>query len=129
MGVTRVGDIDTVMALLESGATNDHVNKRGNTALHFAIRFGFHEIVVRILDKFPHEIERKNVRGDTPLSLSFEHKKMPITEYLLQKYAKNPIYHWLMTQGKIGVSILPRIENIYDLQQVRKNFKLFKICK
>ena len=68
MGITRNGNTDGVIRLLEEGATNDHVNKRGNTALHFAVRFGYHEIVKAIIHQFPNECERKNVMGDTPLS-------------------------------------------------------------
>lgn len=49
-GHNRIGDTSSVIRKLDDGATNDHVDRRGNTALHFAVRFGYIRIVqVKIL--------------------------------------------------------------------------------
>lgn len=118
MGRNSVGDHVSVGKLLESHATNDHVNKRGNTALHFAVRFGFDSIVNAILSAYPVEIERKNVLAHTPLWVALEEKNTKIAGSLMQRKAKNPIYYWLMTQGTSGSDVLNLIERYYDLSQV-----------
>jgi ankyrin repeat protein len=116
--MNRVGDTSAVIYLLENGATNDHVNKRGNTALHFAVRFGFDTIVNAILEKFPSELERKNIFGHTPLWIAFDTKNLKISRLLLPKSPENPVYHWLTSQGKVGDEGLELIKQHYDIKDV-----------
>ena len=118
MGRHCVGDKEAVKHLLHNNATNDHVNKRGNTALHFAVRFGLDSIVNDIITAYPAEINRKNVLGNTPLSVAFEEKRTKIASTLMMKRASHPIYHWLTTQGVAGFDALDLIERNYDMHKV-----------
>jgi len=47
-----------VIRKLDDGATNDHVDRRGNTALHFAVRFGYIRIV-QVKNSSRHDKQQK----------------------------------------------------------------------
>jgi hypothetical protein len=120
-GHNRIGDTSSVIRKLDDGATNDHVDRRGNTALHFAVRFGYIRIVQLILEHHPKEIERKNIHGHTALRIAFETNNYEMYHMLLKKKPENPIYHWLMSQGQSGDVGLACIDKSYELGSVIVN--------
>ena len=87
------------LRLIELGATNDYQESRnGFSALHYACAEDMVDVVDAILDRFPEEIERKQIQNYhfcTPISNAFQRGHPNITQSLLSKGAMNPVHNCL----------------------------------
>jgi ankyrin repeat protein len=109
------GNNDELVAieLINEGATNDYCNGDGWTALHWACFTGKDSVVVKILEKYPEEIEAKRTRSTgfrTPIGAAFEWENYKTAKLLLKKGANNVIWNLLLSDWDYP-SKLKLIEN------------------
>ena len=127
-----IPDIPEALNLLDQGATNDHVDSIGWTALYFACKDGYLELVKKILQIFPTQIERKTFHnGLTPLYISLQKENTEIWKYLIQQGAANPVY-WLLIEGHVDINE-DKLDFIYDNRNfaitLKEDFQMIKETK
>jgi ankyrin repeat protein len=91
----KEGDVETIQAAIERNMDVNLTNKNGDTALHWAARNNFIDIVI-LLVKNQAEVNIKNNKGFTSLHWSVAGGHLEIVEILLNNGAD------------------PNIKNIYD---------------
>jgi len=84
----RKGNAAFVTLLLKSNANINFANKKGNTALHAAVKANSHETLETLLSSPDILPELKNAKGDTAFikSIKLNYEKCTI---VLQQYARS----------------------------------------
>lgn len=65
----------------------DASDKRGNTGLHWAVRYGQTQVIRLLVDKYSANVNAQNADGETPLHLAIREGRDDIAQYLLQNNA------------------------------------------
>jgi len=65
----------------------DIADKRGNTGLHWAVRYGQAQVIRLLVDKYSANIDAQNAEGETPVYLAIREGREDIAAYLLQNNA------------------------------------------
>lgn len=63
------------------------IGPKKNTALHYAAKHGFLQIVKALLEEGEAKIDEKNTHQNTPLTLAAEQGHLNVVEYLVNKGA------------------------------------------
>jgi hypothetical protein len=105
--------------LIQQGATNDYCVGNGKTALHCACFNGIDSVVEKILEKYPEQIEAKEIRAwgfGAPIGDAFHGQEYKIVELLLQKGANNVIWNLLRNDGDYPtkLKLIEKYRNVKD---------------
>ena len=95
-------DKTAALEALRIGATNDRIDKNGESPLYWACLFGCKDIADEILQKFPDELERKTTAKKgywTPLAHAFQAGHLDIAEMLIDLGSEHPLLQWIMAAG------------------------------
>jgi len=65
----------------------DASDKRGNTGLHWAVRYGQAQVIRLLVDKYSANVNAQNADGETSLHLAVREGRDDIAQYLLQNNA------------------------------------------
>jgi len=65
----------------------DTTDKRGNTGLHWAVRYGQTQVIRLLVDKYSANTDAQNADGETPLYVAIREGRDDIASYLLQNNA------------------------------------------
>jgi len=65
----------------------DAADKRGNTGLHWAVRYAQARVICLLVDKYSANVNAQNADGETPLHISIREGRADIATYLLQNNA------------------------------------------
>jgi hypothetical protein len=115
----RRGDELDRIQLVGEGATNDYYEEDGWTALHWACLYGKDKLVLKILEKYPEQIETKTASFNTPINYTF--RQYHIAELLLKKCAKNAIWNILNNSfGTDCAKMIPLIAKYRDIEVLLK---------
>lgn len=65
----------------------DVADKRGNTGLHWAVRYAQTKVIRLLVDKYSANVNAQNADGETPLHIAIREGRADIANYLLQNNA------------------------------------------
>ena len=94
---------DMASVWLDKGATNQYVNREGQSALHRAAYHGETNVVLDILERYPVELERKDTNMVTALGSAFSGRKYDTASCLLENHASHAIVQLLLCYRKDSI--------------------------